>query len=67
MTDEEFKLTVIADLNALKQELKGFNGNPGLCKKVRDLEKTVRRIIYALCLAGGSGGVWAGISKLIGG
>ncbi len=60
MTDTE-------KLDSILQELKGFNGTPGLCKRVSSLEKTVRRIIYGLCLAGGGGGLTAIISKLIGG
>ncbi len=60
MTDTE-------KLDSILQELKGFNGTPGLCKRVGNLEVTVKRITYALCIAGGGGGIWAGISKLIGG
>ena len=60
MTDTE-------KLDSILQELKGFNGTPGLCKRVGNLEKTVRLIIYSLCLAGGSGGIWALATKLVGG
>ena len=67
MTDDEFKATVLRELAAVKQELKGFNGTPGLCKRVSNLEITVRRVIYSLCFIGGTGGVVAGISKVIGG
>ena len=66
MTDEEFKLTVLTDLNMLKQELKGFNGTPGLCKRVNNLEVIVKRIVYTLCFVGGGSGLVAGISKLLG-
>ncbi len=60
MTDTE-------KLDSILQELKGFNGNDGLCKRVSKLEVAVRRIMYALCLVGGGGGVTALINKLIGG
>ena len=65
MTDEEFKDSVLGDLRSIKQELKGFNGTPGLCKRVSNLEKIVRRIVYSLCFVGGGGGIVAGISKLV--
>ncbi len=67
MTDTEKLDLVIRKLDSVEQELKGFNGNPGLCKRVSGLEKTVRWIINTLCLAGGSGALAVGISKLIGG
>ncbi len=60
MTDTE-------KLDSILQELKGFNGTPGLCKRVATLEKTVTWIIRILCLVGGGGGLSAGISKWIGG
>ena len=60
MTDTE-------KLDSILQELKGFNGTPGLCKRVGNLEKTVTWLVRALCIAGGGGGLTAIISKLIGG
>ena len=67
MTDTEKLDLVITKLSSVEQELKGFNGTPGLCKRVSNLEKIVRRIIYGICLAGGGGGITAIISKLAGG
>ncbi len=52
---------------SISQELKRFNGTPGLCKRVSNLEIIVRRIMYSLCFIGGTGGIIAGINKLIGG
>ncbi len=65
MTDEQFKDAVVSKLESLTQELKGFNGTPGLCKRVSNLEVTVRRIVYGLCLVGGTGGIWTLITKLV--
>lgn len=67
MDDAEFKLFVTNELRSISQELRGFNGTPGLCKRVSTVEKTVRNIIYGLCITGGLGGTWAGVDKLLGG
>ena len=67
MTDEEFKASVLKELNSIAQELKGFNGNPGLCKRVGNLEIVVRRITYTLCFVGGTGGLIALVNKVTGG
>ena len=60
MTDTE-------KLDSILQELRGFNGTPGLCKRVTNLERIVRRIVYILCFAGGGSGLAAVINKLMGG
>lgn len=67
MTDEEFRDKVLKELNAISQELKGFNGGPGLCKRVSNLEIIVRRIMYSLCFISGTGGLVAIVNKLISG
>jgi len=59
MTDTE-------KLDSILQELKGFNGTPGLCTRVSNLEKVVKRIVYILCIAGGGTGIFAGVDKLVG-
>jgi len=65
MTEEKLD-QALRKLDSIEQELKGFNGSPGLCKRVCNLERIVRRIIYALCTAGGGTGIFVGIEKLIG-
>ena len=65
MTEEKLDIA-IKKLDSIEQELKGFNGSPGLCRRVCNLEKVVKRIIYILCIAGGGTGIFAGVDKLVG-
>ena len=55
MTDTE-------KLDSILQELKGFNGSPGLCRRVTNLEWMVR----GLCVVGGGSVITAIITKLTG-
>ena len=56
MTDKEWQeldkalKTILADVSAIKQELKGYDGNEGLCKQVANNTKAINKIWVAIAI-----------------
>ncbi len=53
------------DVIEIKIVLKGYNGNPGLCKDVDGLKKFRRNALFVFAFLAGSGGIGFGIIELV--
>ena len=58
-----------SDVQAIRQVLKGYNGDKGLCEQVENNSKAINKIWLVLAVMGVSigGGAWAVVKTLIGG
>lgn len=75
MTNEELQeinkilQTIHADVSAIKQELKGYDGNEGLCEQVKQHGKAINKIwiAIAILMASIGGNTYGLIQVLLGG
>jgi len=53
-------------VKAIEQELKGYDGNPGLCKKVDNNTKAINKLWIVIAFVIGATGISIGILQVLG-